>query len=174
MGYSFGYSGKDKSGCLYRTSDGKTWEVILDNAYPEPETYPNESSLVFEENGKAYCLLRRDKGPLTGLLGISHPPYTEWEWKAMGERIGGPKMIQLSEGRFLAAVRLYDEKVRTSLCLVDPAGASLTEYLVLPSGGDTSYAGMVEDHGELWISYYSSHEEKTAIYLARVRIQKGQ
>ena len=42
--------------------------------------------------------------------------------------------------------------------------------LTLPSGGDTSYAGMVWHDGLLWVSYYSSHEGKTAIYLARVKL----
>ncbi len=38
--------------------------------------------------------------------------------------------------------------------------------LELPSGGDTSYPGfLLKDH-TLWVSYYSSHQGKTAIYLA--------
>ena len=48
-----------------------------------------------------------------------------------------------------------------------------TESRKLPSGGDTSYAGMVWHDGMLWISYYSSHEEKTAVYLARVTLGNG-
>ena len=51
-----------------------------------------------------------------------------------------------------------------------PGRGLMKECLKLPSGGDTSYAGMVVHEGCLWISYYSSHEEKTAIYLARVLI----
>jgi hypothetical protein len=42
--------------------------------------------------------------------------------------------------------------------------------LTLPSGGDTSYPGMVWHDNEIWMSYYSSHEEKTAIYLARIKL----
>ena len=42
--------------------------------------------------------------------------------------------------------------------------------LTLPSGGDCSYPGMVWHDGLLWISYYSSHEGQTNIYLARIRI----
>ena len=37
-------------------------------------------------------------------------------------------------------------------------------------GGDTSYAGLVWREDLLWISYYSSHEGKTSIYLAKVSI----
>jgi hypothetical protein len=43
--------------------------------------------------------------------------------------------------------------------------------LTLPSGGDTSYAGMVWHGDLLWVSYYASHEGKTAIYLARVKVR---
>ena len=42
--------------------------------------------------------------------------------------------------------------------------------LTLPSGGDTSYAGMVWHESVLWVSYYASHEGKTAIYLARLKV----
>ena len=106
IGYSFGYSGKDEGGCLYRTRDGKTWEVVTDNVFPDARSYPNETSLMFLENGTAYCLLRRDRGSCSALLGTSDAPYTEWQWQDLGLRIGGPKMIQLSDGRLLAAVRL--------------------------------------------------------------------
>jgi hypothetical protein len=68
----------------------------------------------------------------------------------------------------IAGVRLYDGKVRTSLCSIDPAGGALKELVALPSGGDTSYPGMVVHDGTLWVSYYSSHEGKTSIYLATV------
>ena len=79
-------------------------------------------------------------------------------------------MIQLPDGRFLAVVRLYDSPVRSSVCWLDPENGTLTEALKLPSGGDTSYAGMVWHDSRVWISYYSSHEGKTAIYLAQVKV----
>ena len=59
---------------------------------------------------------------------------------------------------------------RTSLAWIDPQAGKLTEFLKLPSGGDTSYAGLVFYDGLLWVSYYSSHEDKTSIYLAKVEL----
>jgi hypothetical protein len=172
MAYSFGYSGnigKDSQGCLYRSKDGKTWEVVKKEVYPDTASYGNETSLVFLEDDTAYCLLRRDEGRCTALLGVSRPPYTEWTWNDLGVRIGGPVMIPWGD-RFLAAVRLYDGTIRTSLCWIDRQKNTLTEALKLPSGGDTSYAGLVWHEGVLWVSYYSSHEGKTSIYLAKVTI----
>ncbi len=152
---------------VYSSRDGKRYDTLVENAFDVG--YPNETSMVFLEDDTCYCLLRRDGKPNTGQLGISKPPYREWTWKDLGIRIGGPHMTRLPDGRFVAAVRLYDGGARTSLCWLDPQAATFTEFLKLPSGGDTSYAGLVWHDGLLWISYYSSHEGKTSIYLAKVR-----
>jgi len=85
-------------------------------------------------------------------------------------RLGGPHMIQLPDDRFLAAGRIYVKPRRTSLCWLDIEQGKLTEFLELPSGGDTSYPVIVWHDGLLWVSYYSSHEGKTSIYLAKVEI----
>ncbi len=168
--YGIGYAcGKNQSVRLYSSNDGKKFDTLVDCLFNIGR--PNESSLVFDGD-TAYCLLRRDGKPNTGLLGVSHPPYTKWEWKDTGTRVGGPHMIRLPNGRFVAVVRLYDGRQRTSLCWIDPQAGKLTEFLKLPSGGDTSYAGLVLHDGLLWVSYYSSHEGKTAIYLAKVKIDK--
>ena len=168
--YGIGYGcGKNQSIRLYSGKDGKKFETLVNCLFDVGR--PNETSIVFDGN-TAYCLLRRDGRPNTGMLGVSQPPYTKWEWKDLGVRIGGPHMIRLPNGRFVAAVRLYDGRQRTSLCWLDPQTGKLRESLVLPSGGDTSYAGLVLHDGLLWISYYSSHEGKTAIYLAKVKVDK--
>ncbi len=168
--YSFGYGGKDQQGCLYRSEDGSTWDIVKDDVFPDAQTYGNETSLVFLRDDTAYCLLRRDKGSCSAMLGVSQPPYIDWKWSDLGTRIGGPKMISFGKNRFLAAVRLYDGTQRTSLCWIDPQTATLTEAVKLPSGGDSSYAGIVRQDDVLWVSYYSSHEGKAAIYLAKLKI----
>ncbi|MCC7419638.1 MAG: hypothetical protein IT428_05120, partial [Planctomycetaceae bacterium] len=166
VAYGIGYGcRKDESVRLYTSRDGRKFDTLVERLHETGA--PNESSLVFDGD-TAYCLLRRDGKPNSGLLGISQAPYTKWEWKDLGVRIGGPHMLRLDDGRFLAAVRLYDGGQRTSLCWIDPKVGKLTEALKLPSGGDTSYAGLVARDGVLWVSYYSSHEKKTNIYLARV------
>lgn len=158
---------------LYRSADGKQFETLVDNLFDEG--YPNESSIVFDPQGTAYCLLRRDGGEATGQLGIAQQPYQEWSWLDLGVRIGGPHMIRLPDGRLIAAVRLYDGGARTSLCWVDAQKGTIQECLKLPSGGDTSYAGLVWHDDHLWVSYYSGHEAQqagaiTSIYFAKVAV----
>lgn len=153
---------------LYKSDYGRDFQTLVRDL--GVAGYPNETSMLFLPDQTALCLLRRDGNPGSGLLGESRPPYTRWEWKDLGIGIGGPHMIRLPDGRLLAAVRLYDGGARTSLCWVDAEGGKLTEALKLPSGGDTSYAGLVWHDGLLWISYYSSHEGKTSIYLAKLKV----
>ncbi len=155
---------------LYRSADGRKFETWVENLFDKD--YPNETSLVFLPDQTCYCLLRRDGGKATGQLGMARPPYKEWTWKDLGVRIGGPHMIRLPDGRFAAVVRLYDGKVRTSICALDPEAGKLQELAALPSRSDTSYAGLAFHEGLLWISYYSSHEGKTSIYLAKARFPR--
>jgi hypothetical protein len=167
--YGIGYDCRSEGNIrLYRSADGRRFQTHVASLLRE--AYPNETSLVFLPDDTALCLLRRDGQPSNGLLGIAKPPYLEWTWKDTGRRIGGPHVLRLPDGRLVAAVRLYDGRVRTSLCWLDPQSGRLDECLALPSGGDTSYAGLVFHDGLLWVSYYSSHEKKTSIYLASVKI----
>ena len=169
--YGFGYGTReDNRGIrLFQSSGGQGFDTLIERVAVEG-TYPNETSMLFLPDDTCYCLLRQDGRPNSGFLGTSRPPYTDWSWKMLGIRIGGPHMIRTPDGRFVAVVRLYDGKTRTSVCWLDPLKGTLTETLKLPSGGDTSYAGLVWHDGMLWISYYSSHEGKTSIYLAKVKV----
>jgi hypothetical protein len=153
---------------VYTSADGRKWDMIVPNAMDKD--YPNETATVFDADGTATTLLRRDKGSATGQLGTAKPPYTSWTWNDLGVRVGGPALIRVPDIGLIAVVRLYDSKVRTAVCSIDPAAGKLTELLALPSGGDTSYAGLVWHDGLLWISYYASHEGKTSIYLAKVKL----
>lgn len=172
LAYSFGYSTeRDRTKRklrLYRSDDGRRFQTLVKHA-----TAPagcGEDTILFLKDGTALCLLRHETGDKMAQLGRSKPPYKDWTWRDLNYRIGGPNMIQLPDGRILAVTRLYDGGARTSISWLDVENAKLTEVLRLPSGGDTSYPGLVLHDGLLWISYYSSHEGRTSIYLAKVRI----
>ncbi|MGI2259389.1 exo-alpha-sialidase [Shewanella sp. GXUN23E] len=154
---------------LYHSDNGIDFECLL--APLNASGYVNEADLLFED-GRAEILLRRDPvwGPeFTGLLGSSCYPYTDWQWRELSCRIGGPVMFSW-QSRLLAVVRLYDNAIRTSLVEINRQSGEVTEHLTLPSGGDTSYAGVVLEGNTLYISYYSSHEGKSNIYFANVNM----
>lgn len=166
--YTIGYhlDKQDRFIRLYQSRDGKHFSILADKLVTDD--FPNEATLRFDAQDVGYCLLRREKG--NGLLGSAKPPYAEWQWKDVGTRIGGPELFLGLEGRMLATVRLYQPKARTVVGDINRDTGKFTERLTLPSGGDNSYAGMLLHDGLIWTSYYSSHEGKTAIYLARLKV----
>jgi hypothetical protein len=155
---------------LYSSRDGRSFEALVKKLEVKNE-YPNEATIAWDKDGVAYCLLRCEK-PNEAQLGVAKAPYEEWKWHALDQALGGPNLIQHESGMWLAAGRLYRPSVRTSVCWLDVQDHKLVELAKLPSGGDTSYPGLAWHDGLLWTSYYSSHEGKTSIYLAKLRIAK--
>ena len=180
-GYALGYQwGNRDATRFYRTTNGNQYTLHVDHLRP-PGDRSNEHAMFFDAEGHAHMLLRRDNAQSkTGgyaLLGQAEPPYTDWEWRRLNITLGGPSMIQLPDGRVLACVRRYaDENHRnwgsqwTELGWINIQTAKYSPAAKLPSGGDSSYAGLLWHNGLLWISYYSSHSGKTSIYLAKAKI----
>jgi hypothetical protein len=157
---------------LLTANDGISFTPLVEALFQEHG--PTEATLRFDVDGKGYCLQRRDgKESNTALLGSSAPPYREWQWKDLGMYFGGPDFMFIETVGWIAAGRIFtDNGPTTQLCHLSVEEGTLTPLLTLPSGGDTSYPGMVWEDNHLWISYYSSHEGKTCIYLAAITIEK--
>lgn len=172
-GVAYGTPDQPSSSALHRTRDGRKYETVTDQ-HLNAGGWPTEARVRFDDQGTAYCLHRRDGQPNTAYLGVAESPYKEWTWKDLGVRVGGPNFIQLPDGRWIGAGRLYDGRVRTSLFAIDIEQGKLTPLLDLPSGGDTSYPGLVWHDGQLWVSYYSSHTGRTSIFLAQVKFPQAE
>ncbi|MBI5769215.1 MAG: exo-alpha-sialidase [Verrucomicrobia bacterium] len=160
---------------LYRSTDGIVWELVKKM---DVTGRPNETTLRFEPDGTMLMLVRREGDDRLGHIGRAKPPYQSWTWQATNHRFGGQNALRLPGGEWLVGTRDYTGITkgtagsRTLLAQLQPDGklASLAKF---PSDGDTSYPGMVFRDGQLWFSYYSSHEGKTSIYLAKVAIRGG-
>jgi len=149
---------------LYASGDGIEYRKLCPLVVPGK---PNEATLRFTEDGRGVLLVRREGGDAAGWLGQSRPPYVSWKWRSIGRRIGGPNFLVLPDGGMWAVCRDYAEAGnRVVVARLGPA--SYRPLLELPSGGDCSYAGMAWHGGRLWVSYYSSHEGRARIYLAKV------
>lgn len=173
FGVAYGAPDRANASSLLKTRDGKTYETVVAELLEDGER-PTEARIRFDQEATAYCLHRRDgKTKNTAMLGIAKPPYREWQWKDLGQRLGGPNFLETPGGHWLAVGRLYDAPVRTELMQLDIEQGSMRSILKLPSGGDTSYPGMVWHDDFLWISYYASHEGRASIYLAKVKISDG-
>jgi len=162
-GYAVDYgAGKTR---LLVTEDGIDYRTVVSPMCPKGS--PNEATLRFDKNATAYCLQRR-RG--TALAGKAQRPYKKWTWRDLGRYVGGPNMIRLPNGTWIGSGRFLKPKTHTAVFGLDVNGGRIGEALKLPSGGDTSYPGLLWRDGVLWLSYYSSHEGKTSIYLAGVKV----
>lgn len=136
--------------------------------------YPNETTLRFLPSGEMVALVRREKKhDNAAWLGFSDPPYNEWRWNPTSHYVGGPNFFITHDCKMWVGGRLMfsNPYVQVEKMFVGCVEAvDVMPLLILPSGGDCSYPGMVYHEGLIWMSYYSSHEGKASIYLARIAI----
>jgi hypothetical protein len=151
---------------LVASSDGVKFDLITHLDVPG---HANETTLRFMPDGELVALVRREGGNTFGWIGRSRAPFTEWTWNETTHRLGGPNFLRLPDGALWAASRSYPGGAKTVLARMTRDGG-YAPALTFASGGDTSYAGLVWHNGLVWMSYYSSHEGKSAIYLAKVRV----
>jgi len=172
IGYAINY----QPGAIYlvKTNDGKYFENVtkidLDGS-------PNECTIRFDKNDRMYVLIRREEGDKKGILATSEAPYVSWQFNKLDQRLGGPNFIFLNDTTFCIGSRYYPEdmkeernlsKHKSAIFMTDLKGKILKTIPIEQSGGDTSYPGMLIYKKQIWYSYYSSHEGKTSIYLAKI------
>ncbi|MBL8186780.1 MAG: exo-alpha-sialidase [Acidobacteria bacterium] len=171
IGYGVVYQsgGEEFNAQLVSTRDGIHYQLVTTWAITGR---PNETTLRFTPDGEMTAWVRREAGGQNGFIGTSRAPYKEWSWKEQSVRLGGPEFIVLPNGKLVGATRGHLEggKRNTYLAWLERDGA-VRPIVSLPSGGDTSYAGMVRQGDTLLVSYYASHEGKSAIYLARLSLK---
>jgi hypothetical protein len=172
--YSVGYGGEDLQGCLYRSPDGLHWQAWVKPFFPNAAIFSNESSLV-SDGETLWCLTRRDaRGGAKAILGRANQAIKVWQWQTLPISIGGPKLIKLSNGEWVMAVRRINFKrwtAKTCLYKLNSQQNRVKLWRTLPSSGDTSYPGLVEKDQTLYLSYYSSHQDQqTNIYLTRIAL----
>lgn len=167
--YSKPEPGNPRRADLVRSRNGVDWETVVETKVDGAD----ETTVRFLKDGTMVALMRRVWGERnTAMIGHAKPPYRDWTWKDAGTFIGGPNFIVLPDDTMWAGGRYFR----------DPSGKdpvtvlarltldSYTPVLTLPSGKDSSYPGFVWHNNLLWMSYYSSHEDRTAIYLARIQL----
>ena len=165
--YGISYSVESKNRwtiALCQSRDGLAWEKLQTLAVGG---LPNEATLRFLPDRTAVCLLRREGGDRHAWIGHGRPPYTRWKWRSTRHRVGGPNFIVLPSGAMWGGGRSSTPEGPRAV-IARMGLASWEPVLELPSSGDCSYPGLALHRGILWVSYYSSHEGRTSIYLARI------
>lgn len=132
--------------------------------------YPNESDIVFDGD-HAWAIVRRDADSYSAQLGYAKWPFNNWRWHDLGVYLGGPCVLKKDENTLFVAARVWESnKLATRLLELDLLSKQLRTIRELPSAGDNSYPGMAKVGDNLFVSYYSEHENnKSQIHLATFR-----
>jgi len=167
-GYGVIYRKKDKIKSevfLVKTRNGIDYSLV---SALNIDGLPGESTVLINPDEEMMILMRRDGGDKHGFIGSARPPYTQWKWEDIGLPLGGPNIIPFNDTTYIMGTRSFQEgEARTALFFTEKSGSPY-QFLELPSGGDTSYPGMLMYNDTLWVSYYSSHEGKSKIYMAKI------
>jgi hypothetical protein len=160
---------------LLESSDGFEWkEKSIIQEYRGDET-----SFLFKENGDVIALSRvleldTKWRKLPSQLSYSSPPYDKWTNIDLNERVESPVLFKLGDeymaaGRWFTPDSTCEGGIRISMAVFYLRDNKLCLARELKSKGDSSYPGFVsfgENRGLL--SYYSSHEGSTSIYIAEI------
>lgn len=171
VGYSvskLGIGNNPRRGFLYRTTDGLNWDFVTEFLLPDDTWTASETTVRILADRTMVALIRPD------WIGVSQPPYVNWNFTRIDASLGGPNFVVLPNGAMWACARGRGPHDKAATVLARMTATSYEPELVLPSGGDCSYAGMVFKDDILWLSYYSSHEAgaatESSIYLAQLRL----
>ncbi len=170
-GVSYGSGERGRDLVLYSTKDGVSYHKVKSL---DCKGFANETTLRFLPDGRMLMMIRHDDSgndDNRGEWGVAKAPYTDWDVKRMGLKIGGQDFTVLEDGTILVGTRSYaiGNHCKTVILRGD-ANGDFQEVFTLPSDGDTSYPGLLVVGKELWVSYYSTAGKpgKAAIFLARI------
>jgi len=152
---------------LLKSSDGIEWREVSEIYSGD---WANETSIVFPDEKRIVALVRREWKSGIPAVCVSSFPFTSWQCTDCDRFLQGPGMVVWGDDIIVVGRGKSEGRIRTVLYTLEDS--ELKEHLVLPSGGDTSYAGFLQTSPEeLIVSYYSSHEGQAAIYIARIQRQ---
>lgn len=154
---------------LLKTTDGINYEDVANLDLPD---FPNETTVHFFPDGRMGMMVREDSGDCLGYWGVSNAPYTDWNFKKLDMRVGGPDFFINGNDEVIMGSRDHRNEGQTSTIIrKGNAAGDFKDIVTLRSSGDCSYPGFIKVGNELWVSYYSTHETKKAsVYLTKLPI----
>jgi hypothetical protein len=171
--YTAAYQDGDLQVVLYASTDGLAWTAV-GTIYDVSADTPLETELTFLPSGRLLALVRMDgtdaellgdQGRLRTKVCWALPPYTTFACPSEldGERLDGPVSFFVDSRLFVIARKHLQGTGRKRTALFEITGTleggpiAIVESGVLPSAGDTSYAGVVfPDAEHALVSWYSS------------------
>jgi len=160
--------GKGRAVHLVKSADGIQWEKV---SLIRAGNWESETTLYFDPRHHVTAFLRQKYGSPQAQILESDPPYAEWKARpADAPHFSGHSVHTFRGVTYLLSRALVAGKT-TGSRIYTFADGKLTPYCDLPSGGDCAYLEAVEDGPNMLVSYYSTHEGTTNIYLAVVPLK---
>ena len=151
---------------MMESEDGLVWRFRAFFA----EEYGDETAFLFEQDGAILAIVRDGDGKRARVC-RSSPPWVDWTRTPLDRNVGGPLIVRWGD-RYLVGGRKQNAEGEPRMALYWLVDNELVEVAELPSGGDCSYPEFVQlDEERALLSYYSSHEGPTSIYLTELSLR---
>ena len=162
--------GKGREVHLVKSADGIAWEKV---STIRAGNWESETTLHFEKDGTCLAFLRQKYGSPQAQILEAKAPYTEWKSRPTDVAHFSGHSVRTYDGVTYLFSRDRGPKANEfGQAIYTFADGKLAPYCRLPAGGDCAYAEAVRDGDAMLVSYYSSHEGQTNIYLAVVPLKK--
>ncbi|MDQ3625367.1 MAG: exo-alpha-sialidase [Verrucomicrobiota bacterium] len=160
--------GKGREVHFVKSADGVKWEKV---STIRAGNWESETTLFFDDKHRATAFLRQKYGSPQAQILEADPPYTAWAPRPTDVRhFSGHSVHSLRGVTYLLSRSVGPGKVYGAM-IYTFADGKLTPYCELPAGGDCAYLEAVADGSNMLVSYYSTHEGSTNIYLAVVPLK---
>ncbi|MDX9973751.1 MAG: sialidase family protein [FCB group bacterium] len=160
-----------------KSEDGLNWSLV---SVAFREASAGEADMLFADDGSVRMFTRTNEGTKTSYWLQSDPARAQWTAKDSGVMVHAPAFAMWKDRLFVSGRGKGEKGSVTRIWEVK--GDELVELITLPSGGDTSYPGLMADPASLegdvpglFVTWYSQHEnggekKPAAVYAGRVSV----
>jgi hypothetical protein len=151
---------------LIASDDGLAWRTEAPIGLTGQES---ETLLHAPSPERLLAFIRWQEEPCHARIAEAERPFTDWRTRPAGIMLQGQDCVSVGDALLVGSRAREGEETRTALYRY--ADGCFEPYAVLPSGGDTSYPAFAwQQESRLLMSYYSSHDGPSSIYLAEVDV----
>lgn len=162
--------GKTREVHLVASDDGLAWRKV---STIRAGNWESETTLYVDRQGHATAFLRQKYGSPACQVLEADPPYAAWQARPAGvPHLSGHSVHTFGGVTYLLSRMIVPGTRKTGVRIYTYAQGKLEPYCDLPAGGDCAYAEAVAAGDDMLVSYYSSHEGTTNVYLAVVPLRK--
>ncbi len=161
-------AGKGREVHLVKSADGIQWDKV---STIRGGNWESETTLFIDDKHHATAFLRQKYGAPQAQILEADPPYASWTARPADIPHFSGHSVHTFRGVTYLLSRSMKADRTSGAAIYIFAGGKLTPYCELPAGGDCAYLDAVEDGPNMLVSYYSTHEGSTNIYLATVPLK---